>query len=77
MPYTLKTPVHGELAIALGSPRKASTTISTPEAHREQLGAWIATLPVGAMTPQSRRWGQTAASRSRLPGRPQGLISAR
>jgi len=29
------------IAAAVGSPRKASTTISTLEQHREQLGAWI------------------------------------
>lgn len=29
------------IAAALGSPRKASTTISTLESHRDQLGAWI------------------------------------
>ena len=29
------------IAAALGSPRKASTTISTLEPHRQQLGAWV------------------------------------
>ena len=29
------------IAAALGSPRKASTTISTLEPHRAQLGAWV------------------------------------
>lgn len=29
------------IAAALGSPRKASTTVSTLESHREQLGAWV------------------------------------
>ncbi len=29
------------IAAALGSPRKASTTISTLEAHRQQLSAWV------------------------------------
>jgi hypothetical protein len=29
------------IAAALGSPRKASTTISTLESHRDQLGAWV------------------------------------
>ena len=34
-------PDDAAIAAALGSPRKASTTISTLEQHREQLGAWI------------------------------------
>jgi len=34
-------PDDASIAAALGSPRKASTTISTLEPHREQLGAWI------------------------------------
>jgi hypothetical protein len=34
-------PDDGAIAAALGSPRKASSTISTLEAHREHIGAWV------------------------------------
>ena len=34
-------PEDEAIAAALGSPRKASTTISTLEPHRQQLGAWV------------------------------------
>ena len=38
---TQPLPDDEAIATALGSPRKASTTISTLEQHREQLGAWV------------------------------------
>jgi transposase len=38
---TQPLPDDPTIAAALGSPRKASTTISTLEAHRAQLGAWV------------------------------------
>ena len=37
----LPLPEDEAIAAALGSPRKASTTISTLEAHRGLLGAWV------------------------------------
>ena len=38
---TLPLPEDEAIAAALGTPRKASTTISTLEAHRQLLGAWV------------------------------------
>jgi hypothetical protein len=34
-------PEDEAIAAALGSPRKASTTISTLQAHRDRIGAWV------------------------------------
>ncbi|MBL8315097.1 MAG: hypothetical protein JNK55_15245 [Rubrivivax sp.] len=51
------------IAAALGTPRKASTTISTLEAHREQLGAWVEQGVSGTaiQAAQKRQHGRTGS----------------
>lgn len=58
------------IAAAVGSPRKASTTISTLEQHREQLGAWtlqgVSGTAIHAALKRQHGWGGSYSAVRRL-----------